>query len=59
MNKSRINSIVFISNFFNHHQKPLSNEIYKKLGKGYLFIETDEISEERKKLGWGETVYPE
>lgn len=50
--------IVFISNFFNHHQKPVSDAIYKINNKKYFFIETSKISEERKKLGWGYNNYP-
>ena len=45
---------VFISNYFNHHQKPVSekmNEISE-----YTFIQTEEMEEERKNLGWGETL---
>ena len=59
MKKSKINSVVFLSNFFNHHQKPLAEEMYNRLGKGFLFVETSEMSKERKKLGWGEDSYPE
>lgn len=50
--------IVFISNFFNHHQKPVSDAIYKIINQNYFFIETAKISEERKKLGWGYDNYP-
>lgn len=45
--------IVFLSNFFNHHQKPLSDALYAHLGDDYAFIETREMTEERKKMGWG------
>ena len=45
--------VLFISNFFNHHQKPFSDAMFDKLGDGYSFIETSEISAERKSLGWG------
>lgn len=44
--------IVFVSNFFNHHQQPFSNAMFSKFGNNYLFIETSTISEERKKMGW-------
>lgn len=50
--------IVFASNFFNHHQKPISDCFYKELGNDYFFIETSEISEERKNMGWGIEEYP-
>ncbi len=50
--------ILFISNYFNHHQKPFSDFMYKNTNKNFVFIETAEISEERKKLGWGYNNYP-
>lgn len=56
--KKEVKTLVFISNYFNHHQKPLSDEFYKILGDGYKFIETEPMSEERKKLGWGESEIP-
>ena len=45
--------IVFVSNFFNHHQQPLAKAFYKLLGDEYTFIETAIMGEERVKLGWG------
>lgn len=51
--------IVFLSNYFNHHQKPLSDCLFDKLGDAYVFIETEEISEERIKLGWNMQSKPE
>lgn len=45
--------IVFVSNFFNHHQKPLSDSISAVEGVDYHFIETAEIDDERLNLGWG------
>lgn len=50
--------IIFISNYLNHHQKPLSNEIYARLGEGYKFIETKPMTESRKKLGWNRISLP-
>lgn len=44
--------IVFASNFFNHHQKPFSDEMYKLIGDGYRFIESIPMDEERKNMGW-------
>ena len=51
-------SVVFLSNFFNHHQKPFSDEMYRYLGDGYTFIETDTMKPEQKKLGWGMEGFP-
>ena len=45
--------IVFITSFYNHHQKPLADALYSMIGDDYYFIETARISEERLKLGWG------
>jgi len=50
--------IAFVSNFYNHHQKPLADELYSIVGDGYRFIETSKISEERLKLGWGRDEKP-
>ena len=49
--------IVFASNYFTHHQKPFCEEMYGLFGKDFVFVETKEISEERKKLGW-ESEHP-
>jgi len=45
--------IIFISNFFNHHQKEVADELYRLTDGGYRFFATGKISEERKALGWG------
>lgn len=50
--------IVFLSNFFNHHQKPLWEEVYNLIGNDFTFIETSQITEERLKMGWGEKEIP-
>lgn len=44
--------ITFVSNYINHHQIPLSNELYSRLGKGYHFIQTEPMEEDRVKMGW-------
>lgn len=45
--------IAFVSNFYNHHQKPVADELYSMTGVDYHFIETEKISAERLKMGWG------
>ena len=45
--------IAFITNFYNHHQKPLADAMYAALGDDYYFIETAPIPEERLNMGWG------
>lgn len=50
--------IVFLSNYYNHHQAPISNEIYKILGNDYIFMATMPIPEERRKLGYNMDELP-
>lgn len=45
--------IVFLSNYFNHHQKAFSDKMFEMLGNDYKFVETSKMSEERKRLGYG------
>ncbi len=44
--------VVFISNYYTHHQQELSDAMYEKLEGHYTFIETEKMDEERIKLGW-------
>ena len=50
--------VVFLSNYFNHHQQFFSDAMYRLIGEDYTFIETSEMREERKKLGYGISVFP-
>lgn len=50
--------VVFVSNYFNHHQKPFSNAMYNLLGDNYHFIETEQMEKERKNMGWGIDEFP-
>ena len=43
--------IVFLSNIFNHHQKPLSDELYR-LNSDYFFVETEDMHDEQRKMGY-------
>ena len=45
--------IAFVTNYYNHHQKPLADALYSMIGDEYFFIETSPISEERLNMGWG------
>ena len=58
MNQKQITKVVFLSNYFSHHQKSFSDEMFATLGDGYFFIETETMDDERKKLGWGMTAFP-
>ena len=42
----------FISNYINPHQIPFSNALYELLGEDYHFIQTEEMEEERVRMGW-------
>lgn len=49
--------LVFVSNYFNHHQKSVSDrleELCRKAGGSYLFVQTEPMEEERIRMGWGE-----
>lgn len=50
--------IVFASNYFNHHQKPLADALFDITSGNYTFVSTGQMSEERKKLGYGEGEIP-
>lgn len=45
-------TVTFVSNYINHHQIPVSNRMYEKLGEGYSFVQTEPMEEERLKMGW-------
>lgn len=51
-------TVIFLSNYFNHHQKPFSDAMFSLLGEGYTFIETAAMDEERKNMGWGMARLP-
>lgn len=44
--------VVFCSNFFNHHQRPLSNAFDISTSHNYTFLAAGEMDSERKNLGW-------
>ena len=46
-------NIVFVSNFFNHHEKFFCDELDKNDDVVFSFIQTDMMNEERIRLGWG------
>ncbi len=51
-------TIVFVSNYYNHHQQPLSEMLYKLTDGNYYFIATSSIDEERLSLGWKNSWEP-
>lgn len=48
--------LAIVSNYINHHQIPMSNELYRKLGADFSFIQTSRMEEDRVKMGWGSEV---
>lgn len=43
----------FCSNYFTHHQIPLSDALYALTNHNYCFVAHKEMDVERKNLGWG------
>ena len=50
--------IVYLSNFFNHHQKALADALYQKTGHQYMFVETKAMPESFVKTGYSEYKEP-
>lgn len=50
--------IIFISNYFNHHQEPFSNAMFRKLGDDYTFLAVKEVEQERINMGWKSSGFP-
>lgn len=51
-------NVVMLSNFFNHHQSALSNALWNYSDITYRFIETQQIPQERTKMGYRQN-YPQ
>lgn len=51
--------IVFVSNYFNHHQQALSDRLYLETNGDYRFVATSVMRQERKDLGYGLEKIPE
>lgn len=50
--------IVFVSNFINHYQVPVSDELYKLTNGDYYFVETEELPTSFKKGGFADYEKP-
>lgn len=48
--------LTIVSNYINHHQIPMANELYGRLGSDFAFIQTSPMEEDRVKMGWGSEV---
>ena len=51
--------IVMISNYFNHHQKPVCDRLSKICEGSFVFVATSKMTVERKKMGWQIEEVPE
>ena len=45
-------TVTFYSNYLTHHQIPFCNAMYELLGNGFTFVETEQVEQERRDLGW-------
>ncbi len=44
--------VIFVSNYINHHQLPFCREMSSLCGGEFLFVEQEEMADERKAMGW-------
>lgn len=50
--------LVFVTNYYNHHQAALAKCFDVQTGHHFYFIETEPISSERKSMGWSNEDAP-
>lgn len=50
--------IIFVSNYFNHHQKAFCDEMFRYNKDDFVFIATTKVSKSRLQLGYGMQVVP-
>lgn len=50
--------VIFVSNYYNHHQSSFANAMSQLTNGNFFFIENEEMSLERKNMGWGEQDIP-
>ncbi len=51
--------LVFVSNYINHHQMPVSQELNRlcqEQGGSYAFVQTEPMEQVRVDMGWGEIL---
>lgn len=49
---SNIKKVVFVSNYYTHHQSPFCENMRERIGNNFFFIETEEMDEQRTNMGW-------
>ena len=47
-------TVVFVSNYINHHQIPFCTACYQQWGEDFFFVQTQPMEEERLAMGWDE-----
>ena len=52
-------TIVFLSNYFNHHQSSFSDALFNTNGIDYRFIAYESVDAERAAMGWQTDHFPE
>lgn len=52
-------TIVFVSNYYNHHQAEICREFDNQTEHHFWFIETEPMHRERINMGWGNEIKPE
>ena len=50
--------VIFVTNYFNHHQAPLAREMDIETHHQYYVIETMPMEAERRSMGWGQNEKP-
>ncbi len=50
--------IVFVTNYYNHHQAAMAEAFDVMTNHGFTFIETEPLSAERKSMGWSNADAP-
>ena len=45
--------VVFVSNNFNHHERPFCDALYELVGADFCFVQTQPMRAERVEMGWG------
>lgn len=48
--------LTIVSNYINHHQIPLANALAKQADMDFAFIQTQQMEEDRVKMGWGKEL---
>ena len=51
--------ILFCSNYFSHHQKPVSDALVRLTDGDYTFLAHQKMEDERIRLGWQERDVPD